>query len=66
MCPYLRCSRRYCAGVVPVRSLNEAGVDLVMPGGAGVVKALKKAFKEGRLSTEAVRHAAGRFLDRIL
>ena len=44
----------------------EAGVDLIMPGGAGVVKALKKAFKEGRLSTEAVRHAAGRFLDQIL
>ena len=65
MCPYLRCSRRYCAGVVPVRSLNEAGVDLIMPG-AGVVKALKKASKEGRLSTEAVRHAAGRFLDQIL
>ena len=44
----------------------ESGVDLIMPGGKGVVKALAKAVKEGRLSTEALRTSCGRVLDATL
>lgn len=44
----------------------ESGVDLIMPGGKGVVKALAKAVKEGRLSPEALRTSCGRVLDATL
>ena len=37
-----------------------------MPGGKGVVKALLKAVKEGRLSLVALRTACGRMLQAIL
>ena len=47
------------------RCLN-AGVDLIMPGGKSVVKALLKAHKEDRLSLEALRRSCGRVLDEIL
>ena len=44
----------------------EAGVDLIMPGGKKVIKALEKAHKKGRLSDEALRRSCGRVLNEIL
>ncbi len=43
-----------------------SGVDLIMPGGKKVVKALRKAFKTGRLSKEVIRRCCGRVLEEIL
>ena len=43
-----------------------AGVDLIMPGGKKVVKALLKAHKDGRLTDEALRQSSGRVLEQIL
>ena len=43
-----------------------AGVDLIMPGGKKVVKALLKAHKDGRLTDEALRQSSGRVLEEIL
>jgi len=37
----------------------ESGVDIIMPGGKGVYKTLRKDFKEGRLSEAAIERAAG-------
>ena len=37
-----------------------------MHGGKGVLKALAKAVKEGRLSTETLRTSCGRVLDATL
>ena len=44
----------------------KAGVDLIMPGGKKVVKALLKARKEGRLSSEMLRRSCGRVLEEVL
>lgn len=43
-----------------------AGVDLIMPGGKKVIKALLKASHEGRLSDETLRQSCGRVLEQIL
>ena len=43
-----------------------AGVDLIMPGGKKVVKALLQAYKTGRLSGETLRQSCGRVLEQIL
>lgn len=43
-----------------------AGVDLIMPGGKKVVKALLKAYKAGRLSLDTLRQSCGRVLGEIL
>ena len=43
-----------------------AGVDLIMPGGKKVVKALSEAQKEGRLPLETLRRSCGRVLSAIL
>lgn len=44
----------------------DAGVDLIMPGGKGTVKALCKSYWEGRLSPAALRRSCGRVLEQIL
>lgn len=43
-----------------------AGVDLIMPGGKGVCKELRKALKDGKLDAEPLRRAAGRVLTLVL
>ncbi len=43
-----------------------AGADLIMPGGKKTVKALRKAYEDGRLSTETLRRSCGRVLEEIL
>ena len=43
-----------------------AGVDLIMPGGKKVVKALLQANQNGRLSDEILRQSCGRVLEQIL
>ncbi len=43
-----------------------AGVDLIMPGGRKVVKALRKAHEDGRLTDEILRQSCGRVLEEIL
>ncbi len=43
-----------------------AGVDLIMPGGKKVVKALLKAHKDGRLSAKTLRQSCGRVLEETL
>ncbi len=43
-----------------------AGIDLIMPGGKKVVKALLNATKDGRLSDETLRQSCGRVLEQIL
>ncbi len=43
-----------------------AGVDLIMPGGKGVVRTLKKRFREGRISREVLRRSSGRVLEQLL
>lgn len=43
-----------------------AGVDLIMPGGKKVVKALLKAYKDGRLTDKTLRQCCGRVLEEIL
>ena len=43
-----------------------AGVDLIMPGGKKVVKALEKAWKEGRIREEDLRRSCGRVLEQLL
>ncbi len=42
-----------------------AGVDLIMPGGKKVVKALLKAYKDGRLSPDTLRQSCGRVLEQM-
>ena len=44
----------------------KAGVDLIMPGGKKVVKALLHAYRTGRLSGETLRQSCGRVLEQIL
>ena len=44
----------------------KAGVDLIMPGGKGTIKALQKAHKEGRLSDAILRQSCGRVLTAII
>lgn len=48
---------RAAEGLCPV-----SGVDLIMPGGKGVVKALLRAVKDGTLSPDALRQSCGRVL----
>lgn len=43
-----------------------AGVDLIMPGGKGVCKELRKALKDGKLGAEQLRRAASRVLTLVL
>ena len=43
-----------------------AGVDLIMPGGKKVVKALLTAYKDGRLTDKTLRQCCGRVLEEIL
>ena len=43
-----------------------AGVDLIMPGGKGTVRALLKAHREGRLPADVLRRSCGRVLREIL
>ena len=43
-----------------------AGVDLIMPGGKKVVKALLEARKRGRLSSVLLRRSCGRVLEEVL
>ena len=43
-----------------------AGVDLIMPGGKKVVKALLNAHKDGHLSLDTLRQSCGRVLEQIL
>ena len=43
-----------------------AGVDLIMPGGKGVCKELRKALKDGKLDAEQLRRAAGHVLQLVL
>lgn len=45
---------------------TESGVDMIMPGGKGVIRALHKGLKNGRLSKETVRKSCGRVLELIL
>ncbi|MCR4634395.1 MAG: glycoside hydrolase family 3 C-terminal domain-containing protein [Erysipelotrichaceae bacterium] len=42
-----------------------SGVDLIMPGGKGVIKKLLQDHKEGKLSRKDLERAAGRFLNQI-
>ncbi len=42
-----------------------AGVDLIMPGGKQVVKALLKAYKDGRLTDKTLRQCCGRVLEQL-
>ncbi len=42
-----------------------AGVDLIMPGGKKIVKALLNAYKDGRLSLDTLRRSCGRVLEQI-
>lgn len=44
----------------------KSGVDLIMPGGKGTVKALLAAYKEGQLSIDCLRQSCGRVLGQIL
>ncbi len=39
-----------------------SGNDLLMPGGGGCIKEVKKAYKEGRLSEDVIRQSCGRLL----
>lgn len=43
-----------------------SGVDLIMPGGKGVIRALKKAYKNQKLSESDLRRSCGRVLEWIL
>ena len=43
-----------------------AGVDLIMPGGKKVVKALRKAHEEGHIPDDVLRLCCGRVLEQIL
>ena len=43
-----------------------AGVDLIMPGGKKVVKALLNAVKDGRLRRETLRLSCGRVLEQLM
>jgi beta-glucosidase len=43
----------------------KAGVDLIMPGGKKVIKALLKAYREGRLPDAALLRSCGRVLNEI-
>ncbi len=43
-----------------------SGVDLIMPGGKGVVRALSKAVRSGALPAEDLRRSCGRVLDQLL
>ena len=43
-----------------------SGVDIIMPGGKGVISALKKGLKSGSLSKVTVRKSCGRVLELIL
>ena len=43
-----------------------AGVDLIMPGGKKVVKTLRNAVREGRVSNETLRESCARVLEQIL
>ena len=47
-------------------SCLNAGVDLIMPGGKKVVKTLRKAVREGRISKETLRTSCARVLEQIL
>ena len=47
-----------------VEAIN-AGNDLIMPGNPGIVKALKKGLKDGKLNREALETSAARVLDMI-
>ncbi len=44
----------------------KAGVDLIMPGGKKVVKALLNAYKDGNLTPELLRRSCGRVLEQLL
>lgn len=46
--------------------VTAAGVDLIMPGGGGVLKDLRRALRSGMLSAETVRQSAGRVLSLIM
>ena len=43
-----------------------SGVDIIMPGGKAVLRALRTGFKKGRLSKETIRTSCGRVLELIL
>ena len=45
---------------------TESGVDMIMPGGNGVVRALQKGLRSGSLTKETVRKSCGRVLELIL
>lgn len=45
---------------------TESGVDMIMPGGNGVVRALHKGLRAGSLTKETVRKSCGRVLELIL